>query len=341
MRSLMPVLATVIALFGAISVGAQEPATPPTTVPPFPSEPQYIRATPGVDPNSWYVYASGFTPREQWALVEAFCEELPCAQMSESPVQPVQEEGTMAFYERLPESNADERILALVRPGTNEIRADAPHVRVMGSHPGRGYGYPLGTLTGISAVDEVIAITQANDDDAMRSRMVIKDGATPSGAAVRGLATWQCAPYIKPEESLQDFIDYSSGLVYAVFRVPQNPDLPLRYHGAAYGIVWAPHGPDNLAATPLSGTALVAEDGSIVGLEARCGTTPGFHIRNFTDFILTPYDGPPAPKPPSVGDSLVENEGWESSPLFAVASAMVVVVAAFAVARRRRRCSAS
>lgn len=338
MRSLMSVLATVTALLGMVSVGAQEPAAPPTTIPQFPSESHYVRAMPGVDPNSWYVYASGFVPREQWALVEAFCESLPCAQMSEAPVQPAQEEGTMAFYERLPESNASERILALVRPGTTTIPVDAPHVRVAGSHQGRGYGYPLGTLTGIAAVDDVISITQANDDDAMRSRIVLKDGTTPSGAAVRGLATWQCAPYIKSEESLQDFIDYSSGLVYAVFRVPQDSELPLRYHGAAYGIVWAPHGPDNVAAVPLSGTALVAEDGAIVGLEARCGTTPGFHIRNFTDFILAPYDGPPAPRPPAVGDSLPANEGRSNLP--AALLGIIAVAAALLVVRAERRCRA-
>lgn len=337
MRSFISALATIAALLGIISAGAQEPTTSTTTVPPFPSEPHYLRAMPGVDPNSWYVYASGFVPREQWALVEAFCENLPCAQMSEAPVQPVQEEGTMAFYERLPESNSSERILALVRPGATEIPADAPHVRVAGRHPGRGYGYPIGTSTGIAAVDEVVAITQANDADAIRSRIVMKDGTTASGEAVKGLATWQCLPYIKSEESLEDFIDYSSGLVYAVFRVPQDPDLPLRYHGAAYGIVWAPHGPDTLAAIPLSGTALVAEDGSIVGLEARCGTTPGFHIRNFTDFILAPYDGPPAPKPPAVGDSPRAHEGRTKGPIIVVTTGVIVVAAALYTVRAQRR----
>src|SRR5690606_10465468 len=120
-------------------------------------------------------------------------------------------------------------------------------VRVAGSHPGRGYGYPLGTLTGIAAVDEVVAITQANDEAAMRARLVMKDGTTTTGAPVRGLATWQCQPFIQSEESVAEFLDYSGGLVYAVFRVPQDSEhLPIRYRGAAYGIVWAPNGPNTL-----------------------------------------------------------------------------------------------
>jgi hypothetical protein len=243
----------------------------------------------------------------------------------------------MAFYERLPARQPDDRIMALVRPDATEVPADAPHIQIAGNHPGGGYGYPIGTLTGIAAVDEVVAITQALDTDEIRSRLLVKEGITPSGNAVRGLATWQCSPYIQSEDALDEFIDYSSGLIYAVFRVSDDPDLPLRYHDAAYGIVWAPHGSNDLAGIPLSGTALVSEDGRIVGLEARCGTTPGFHVRNFTDFILAPYDGPPVPEPPSVGDSLLTDEARSGGDRAKFAAVIVgsVLLAGAAWTRRR------
>jgi hypothetical protein len=112
--------------------------------------------------------------------------------------------------------------------------------------------------------------------------------------------------------------------------------LPLRYQGASYGIAYY----DGGAGIPLGGLILVSDTGQIVGTEIRCGTTPGFHVHNFTDFVLPPFVGPaPAtvtPQPPntglgpgSSGSSPTPNPWLVVMGLFllasAVASAIIVV----------------
>ncbi len=328
---LLLLLCLVVGLDGRAAVAqSPTPSPPPTTsVPQFPSEPSSLRAWPGPRADSWYVYGSGFTPRTSWVLTEVVCDSLPCSPVGPTFTDYGQEEGTLTFYVQLPPSSASERLLAVV-PGLEPpgvIPADAASVRVAGSNPGGGYGHPPGTLSGIPAVDEVIAVIQAVDTPALRARLVMKDGATTTGSAVRGLATWQCQPYTRSEELLDEFIDYDSGLVYAVFRIPNDESLPLRYHGASYGIVWAPYGENTLGGTPLGGSTLVDDSGQVVGLEARCGTTPGFHVRNFSDFVLAPFDGPPPPEAPNVGNSPGVNtpEPATALPVVAVAMALVAV----------------
>lgn len=312
--NLVATMAFVIFAFGAVPAEAQEPSpspTPPvTTVAPFPSPEHYLRAWPGPGEDTWYVYAAGFPPRISWALVEADCPALPCAsyRVSLNEVNDhVKEDGTMTFYVELSraEPGATDRLLAVVPgpvPGQG-VASGAPSIRVAAHHPGGGLGYPAGTLTGIAAVDEVITLSQRLDTPAIRSRLVFKDGTTTTGVPVRGLATFQCQPYVRAEETLPGpfgFLEYPSGLVYAVFRVPADPALPLRYEGAAYGIAWW----DGGTGIPLGGLTLVSAEGMVVGTEIRCGTTPGYHVHHFDDFILPPYQGPaPTPAAPAVGDS--------------------------------------
>jgi hypothetical protein len=124
--------------------------------------------------------------------------------------------------------------------------------------------------------------------------------------------------------------EYPSGAVYAVFRIPVGAALPERYEGAAYGVAWY----DGGAGLPLGGLTLVSSDGRITGTEIRCGTTPGYHVHNFPDFILAPYAGPPAapevPKPPEVGDSITVTHTQARDPLLGLAAALAL--GAFATA---------
>lgn len=278
----------------------QSPTPPVTTVPAFPSAPHYLRGWPGPEEDSWYIYASGFTPRTSWVMVEVACAALPCPEFGASFHDMVQEEGTMSFYIRLSRA-ADpsrERLLAVVQePLTGGgVPADAPSIRVAGHNAGHGFGYPAGTRTGIAAVDDVIALSQARDTAGMRARLVLKDGTTTVGTPVHGLAWWQCQPGVMPQESLDQVFEYPAALVFAVFRVPDDPALSLRYRGAAYGISWYDDGGGLI---PLGGLTLVSASGMVVGTEIRCGTTPGFHVHNFTDFILPPFEGT-APVVPTV-----------------------------------------
>ena len=226
----------------------------------------------------------------------------------------------MTFYVRLPRAvdPSKERVLVAMQGfASGEAPArDAPSIRVAGHNPGGGFGYPAGTLTGIAAVDEVVALSQATNAAAIRSRVVERDGSRLSGDPVLGIATWQCAPYILADPGSNQIFEYPRGLVYAVFRIPTDGGLPLRYQDAAYGIAWY----DGGAGMPLGGLTLVTASGQIVGTEIRCGTTPGYHVHNFTDFILPPFDGPApspdaTPVPPSAGDTAVQDRGLSHWPL--------------------------
>ena len=349
-------LALAILLALPVAVSHAETPTPTatptvTSVAPFPSTPHYLRAFPGPEEDSWYVYASGFTPREQFLIGEVACATVPCDEPIRTPVNDlVKDDGTMTFYVRLPAATnpSHERLLAVV-PGTltgtgavqggQPIPADAPTITVAGHNPGTGLGYPKGTLTGITAVDDVITLSQALDSAAIRSRLVFRDGTTVSGSPVTGIASWQCAPFIFSKENIQQS-EYPSGLVYAVFRFPGDPDLPLRYEGASYGIAWY----DGGVGTPLGGLTLVSEDGRIVGTEIRCGTTPGFHVHNFTDFVLPPFDGPPPvtppPGPPSTGNTAAASNET-TLPNLGLAVAVIVFVTGTALAFRPNREPAS
>lgn len=342
-------LAILIAL--PVAVGYAETPTPTptptvTSVAPFPSSAHYLRAFRGPEEDSWYVYASGFTPRQPYLIGEVACAELPCDRPIQSAVNDlVKEDGTMTFFVQLPPApNASgDRLLAIV-PGTltgpgamqggESVPADAPTITVAGHNPGTGLGYPKGTTTGIAAVDEVIALSQALNSDAVRSRFVFRDGATLSGAPVTGIASWQCAPFIFSKDNLAQS-EYPAGLVYAVFRIPADPGLPLRYQDAKYGIAWY----DGGAGTPLGGLTLVSEDGRIVGTEIRCGTTPGYHVHNFTDFVLAPFDGqPPAtatPGPPPTGNT-VAPRSRSNLPACGMAIAVSLCVAGVALGFRRK-----
>jgi len=317
-----------------------------TTVQPFPSTPQYLRALPGPGPakDNWYVYASGFTPRTSWVLVEVLCPSLPCADFGDAVSDVVKEDGTMSFYAQLARSSdpSRERLLAAMPQPISGggVPANAPSVKVAGHNPGGGFGYPAGTSTGIAAVDDVIALSQALDTAAMRSRLVLKDGTTTTGTPVHGLAWWQCQPAVMPQESLNQVFEYPSGLVYAVFRVPDNPALPLRYREAAYGIAWY----DGGAGLPLGGLTLVSASGMVVGTEIRCGTTPGFHVHNFTDFVLAPFQGPaPAtptatPGAPKTGNGRSADESLASvAMMFLGLMLLVTAGAGMAVISRGRR----
>lgn len=347
-------LAVAILLALPIAVGHAETPTPPPTQPPvtsvqpFPSTPHYLRAFPGPEEDSWYVYASGFTPREQFLIGEVACATVPCDEPIRTPVNDlVKEDGTMTFYVRLPAAtnSSHERLLAVV-PGVaaphagERVPADAPTITVAGHNPGTGLGYPKGALTGITAVDEVITLSQALDSAAIRSRFVFRDGTTVSGSPVTGIASWQCAPFIFSKENIQQS-EYPAGLVYAVFRIPAQPDLPLRYHDARYGIAWY----DGGVGTPLGGLTLVSEDGRIVGTEIRCGTTPGYHVHNFTDFVLTPFNGPrlatpPPPGPPSTGNTAAATNET-TLPNLGIAVALIVFATGATLAFRSNRQSAS
>jgi hypothetical protein len=254
----------------------------------------------------------------------------------------VKEDGTMTFYVQLPKATdpSGERLLALAEGSLTSSgativfpEADAPSIRVGGHNPGVGRGYPAGTKTGIAVVDEVIALSLARDFPAIRARTTLHDGETIAGTPVHGIRTWQCAPYVLSETS-SVFFEYPSEAVYAVFRVPNDPALPERYEGAAYGIAWY----DGGAGTPLGGLTLVSQDGRITGTEIRCGTTPGYHVHNFTDFILAPYEGPPAepPAPPSVGDSPVLGPTSRALPVI-LGSAMAAIAATAYWALRKPR----
>lgn len=252
----------------------------------------------------------------------------------------------MSFYVHLaraadPSAN---RTLAVVPEPVSEnqaptVAADAPTVSVAGHNPGAGLGYPSGTRSGIGPVDQVIGLVEAHDTVAIRARLVLKNGTTASGEPVRGVASWQCAPYIQREDNLDQIFEYPAGPLYAVFRVPADSALPLRYQGASYGLAFY----DGGAGIPLGGLILVSDSGQIVGSEIRCGTTPGFHVHNFTDFVLSPFVGPAAatvtPRPPSTGlghdssGSTTTPKGWiVLSGLFLLASA----AASASIALRRR-----
>jgi hypothetical protein len=342
-------LLILLALFAPTTAAAQTPtppATPPvTTVAQFPSTPQYLRAWPGLEEDSWYVYASGFTARVGWLIGEVPCGVLPCDQPLRAPVNDlVKEDGTMTFYVRLPKATdpSTERLLAvsegvLTGSGTTTVTAgaDAPSIRVAGHNPGVGLGYPASTRTGIQAVDEIIALSLAHDTEAIRSRVIPRDRPSSSGPPVPGIATFQCAPYVLALDS--NVFEYPSGSVYAVFRVPAQADLPLRYKDASYGIAWY----DGGAGIPLGGLTLVSADGRITGTEIRCGTTPGYHVHNFTDFILPPFVGPPVapeiPKPPEVGNSTLSTRAPALDPLLLGPAALALGLFATATWWARRR----
>ena len=99
------------------STPAATPTIPVTPVPQFPSSPQYLRAWPGLEEDSWYVYASGFTPRTGWIIGELLCPGLPCASLGSAVNDSVKEDGTMTFYVRLPRAAdpTQPRALALTR----------------------------------------------------------------------------------------------------------------------------------------------------------------------------------------------------------------------------------
>ena len=198
----------------------------------------------------------------------------------------------------------------------------------------------MGTRTGIAPVDQVIALVEARDTAAIRARLVLKDGTSPLGEAVRGGASWQCAPYIQREDNLDQIFEYPAGFLYAVFRVPAEPALPLRYEGAAYGLAFY----DGGTGIPLGGLILVSDSGQIVGTELRCGTTPGFHVHNFTDFVLTPFVGPaPAtatPRPPGTGSGSEGPVRTATPPPWLVLGGLSLVASAMAsamIAGRRRQ----
>jgi hypothetical protein len=255
------------------------------------------------------VYASGFTPRVAWRLTEGPCAPKLCADLEPWATDLAKEDGTMTFYVKLPSADdpVRERVLVMTPEPASGAGppGDAPSIKVAGHNPGGGFGYPAGTLTGIAAVDEVIALSQAVDTAGIRSRVVHRDGTTTSGNPVRGIATWQCTPYVLADPGSNPSFEYPAGLVYAVYRIPAAANSPLRYRDAAFGIAWY----DGGAGLPLGGLTLVTANGQIVGTEIRCGTTPGYHVHNFTDFILAPFSGPaPAtptlpPGAPSVGNS--------------------------------------
>ncbi|MCC7364276.1 MAG: hypothetical protein IT303_07865 [Dehalococcoidia bacterium] len=331
------------------------PTPPVTSVPQFPSSPQYLRAWPGVDEDTWYVYASGFTPRTDWIIGEVLCPGLPCDSLGSAVNDHVKEDGTMTFYVRLPRADdpARPRLLAAVEyqasgplpePVSVTVPAGAPSITVAGHNPGVGTGYPAGTRTGIAAVDQVIALVEVHDTAAIRARLVLKSGTTVSGEPVRGVASWQCGPYIQQEGNLDQVFEYPGGPLYAVFRVPADPALPLRYEGASYGIAFY----DGGAGIPLGGLILVSDTGQIVGTEIRCGTTPGFHVHNFTDFVLAPFAGPPpatattAPRPPGTGsgNDVVPAPWGTSTGLGLAAAGLLMLVSSMTtavVAVRRRR----
>ncbi|MGE0597843.1 MAG: hypothetical protein AB7J35_11865 [Dehalococcoidia bacterium] len=337
-----------VLVFGALAETPMPTATPPsTTVQPFPSTPHYLRAFPGPEEDSWYIYASGFTPRERFLIGEVACADLPCDKPIQSAVNDfVKEDGTMTFFVQLSyvQNASANRLLAVVPgtltgPGTMQggesVPVDAPTISVAAHNPGTGLGYPKGTKTGIAPVDEVIALSQALNSDAVRSRFVFREGTTLAGSPVTGIASWQCAPYIFSKDNLAQS-EYPAGLVYAVFRVPSDPDLPLRYQDAKYGIAWW----DGGAGTPLGGLTLVNDEGRIVGTEIRCGSTPGYHVHNFADFILAPFDGPPAPTPtpgaPTTGDSVMDLGSTDSSGALVSSLAVVLVIAGAGIILGRR-----
>ncbi|MGE3076004.1 MAG: hypothetical protein AB7N24_08975 [Dehalococcoidia bacterium] len=346
------VLVAIVLALPALGALAETPTptpspTPPvTTVQPFPSTPHYLRAFPGPEEDSWYIYASGFTPRQPYLVGEVACADLPCDEPIQSAVNdPVKEDGTMTFFVRLShvQNASGNRLLAVV-PGTltgpgamqggESVPADAPTIRVAAHNPGRGLGYPKGTKTGIAPVDDVIALSQTLNSDAVRSRFVFREGTTLAGSPVTGIASWQCTPYIFSKDNLAQS-EYPAGLVYAVFRVPSDPDLPLRYQDAKYGIAWW----DGGAGTPLGGLTLVSDEGRIVGTEIRCGTTPGYHVHNFTDFILAPFDGPPAPTPtpgaPTTGDSIASPDSSSPPSALVVSLGALLVLGGAALMGRR------
>lgn len=281
-------------------------------MPQFPSSPQYLRVWPGVEEDSWYVYASGFAPRTDWIIGEVLCPELPCSGLGSAVNDHVKEDGTMTFYVRLSRA-ADRtrpRLLAMIRYQTTgplpervsaTVPAGAPSIAVASHNAGVGLGYPPGTRTGIAPVDQMIALVEAHDTAAIRARLVLKNGTTFSGEPVRGVASWQCGPYIQREDNLDQIFEYPSMPLYAVFRVPVDPALPLRYQGASYGLAFY----DGGAGIPLGGLILVSDSGQVVGTEIRCGTTPGYHVHSFTDFVLAPFTGPApptvTPQPPNTG----------------------------------------
>lgn len=313
------------------------PTRPVTSVPQFPSPPLYLRAFPGPEEDSWYVYASGFTPRSEWTLVEVLCPGLPCSRTDTPLPNLVNEDGTMSFYVRLPRAaTTAQRTLAVVaKSSLGEVPADVLTVQVAAHNPGVGLGYPTGTRTGVAAVDQVIALVEAHDTASIRARLVMKDGATTTGEPVRGFASWQCQPYIQSEANLDQVFEYPSGALYAVFRIPANPGLPLplRYSGAAYGLAFY----DGGTGIPLGGLILVSASGQIVGTEIRCGTTPGFHVHAFTDFLLPPFIGPApsttAPQPPATGSgsaiapSQSPPRAWLAAPAAFALTGLVVTLA--------------
>jgi hypothetical protein len=293
-----------------------------------------LTALPGPDANTWYVDGSGFAPGAAVVVSELTCPGLPCyGTGATDPPLRASSEGRISAYLVLgePPGGSTRTIVAFESGWLQQQFSQAPSVTVPASHGGVGLGYPQGTRTGIADVDRVIDLTQAGDTDGLRALLLLKEGRRFSGEQVRGLASWQCVESIRDEQSLGQFFEYPGGLVYAVFRIPPGAGTGLRFEGAEYGVVWS-EGAGGLI--PLGGLTLVG-GGRIVGQELRCGTTPAFHLRGFSDFVLAPWTGQ-APGSPAVGNGLRASPGNLSSGV-GLALVLVAVVALLAEPVLRRR----
>ncbi|MBI2767344.1 MAG: hypothetical protein HYX53_15720 [Chloroflexi bacterium] len=316
---------------------AGPPPIAPGSTPTPPQDPPRLRAWPGDQPDSWYVYGANFQPRTEWLVGEVSCGSVPCARPLIATANDLgSEDSTLGLYIELPPApaGAETRLLAAVPGGSaGSVSGTAPSVRVPARQPGVGLGYPLGTRTGIAEVDEVIALTQANDAAGLIALLAYRDAIqSVSREPVRGLASWQCEQFVRSETAIPQFFEYPGGQVYAVFRIGNDRDLPLRYKGAEYGIAWA-----GRYAVPFGGLTLVG-GGRIVGVELPCGKPPGFFLRDFTDFVLSPSAGPApvAPGAPATGSGRADSS--VQGPLFLGSLAMVLAATAtLAVTLRRRR----
>lgn len=267
---------------------AGPPPIPPGSYPTPPPGPPRLRAWPGDRPDSWYVYGANFQPRTEWLLGEVACGSVPCPQPLIAPTNDhASEDSTLGFYVQLPPppAGAETRLLAAVLTNSaDSVSTTAITIRVAARQPGVGLGYPPGTTTGIAEVDQVIALTQANDWTGLISLLTFRDAIQSIGGdPVRGLASWQCEQFVRSADA--QMFEIPGGQVYAVFRVGSDKDLPLRYKGAEYSVAWA-----GSYAGPFGGLTLVG-GGHIVGVELPCGKPPGFFLRDFTDFVLQPWAG--------------------------------------------------
>lgn len=321
---------------------AGPPPIAPGSTPTPPPGPPRLRAWPGDQPDSWYVYGANFQPRTDWVLGEVACGSTPCAQPLIAPVNDhASEESTPGFYIQLPPApaGAETRLLSAVpgnsagRPVSGSVSATAASIRVPAKQPGVGLGYALGTRTGIEEVDQVIALTQANNGPGLIALLQFRNAIqSVSREPVRGLASWQCEPFVRSETAIPDLFEYPGGEVYAVFRVGSDKDLPLRYKGAEYGIAWAG------SYTGTFGGLTLVGGGRIVGVELPCGKPPGFFLRDFTDFVLAPWAGPAPATPGAPATGSGRGESSEPGPLLLGSFGLILASAAtLAVALGRRR----